>query len=94
MTAMPTLTDTAAYLVIRTDWTNGLPAVKTVVARIEGATNYADALELVYQVRAGATRTQYGIIENVYNVGDSQATLDELMTLFRDREAARETSGR
>jgi hypothetical protein len=60
------LDDITGYEIVRTDWTDGLPCTRTVVAEIEGRTNYAQALELVQALRLTCTRTQYAVIDNIY----------------------------
>ena len=59
----------AAYLVRRTDWSAGHPCTRTLVAQVDGATNYAQALDLVRQVRAQAGAQQYGVIDTLYACG-------------------------
>jgi hypothetical protein len=60
------LDDITGYEIVRTDWTNGLPCTRTVVATVDGGNNYAQALELVKALRLTCTRTQYALIDNIY----------------------------
>lgn len=62
------------YRVIRTDWSQGMGPGRlraTVVAQVDGASNYGRALDLVNVVRVNATAKQYGVIETLYGCGCS-----------------------
>jgi hypothetical protein len=76
------LDDIVGYSVVLTDWSDGSPALRYEVARVDDACGYGRALDLVREVRAVCSATQYAVIDNLYENGDRSFAIDGSLDQF------------